>query len=99
MKKEFNRNFPVWTSIYQAVFDAIKALEMDHNCLTTIDYKSSSNNKVFIICNVSKKKTGAVLSFGKTWESACPVTFDSQQLTAMDTHKNELLAIVHALHK
>ncbi|KAG9217547.1 hypothetical protein CCMSSC00406_0008474 [Pleurotus cornucopiae] len=47
--------------------------------------------------------TGAVLSFGKDWASARPVTFKSKQLSPAEknypTHDKELLAIVRALHK
>ena len=46
---------------------------------------------------------GAVLSFGKTWETAHPVVYESYQLNDVEkdypTHKKELLAIVKALKK
>jgi hypothetical protein len=44
-----------------------------------------------------------VLSFSKTWETSCPVTYDSYQLNDAKKnypiHKKELLAIVKALKK
>lgn len=44
-----------------------------------------------------------MLSFGKTWESACPVAFDSMQFKNAElnypVHEKELLAIVRALKK
>jgi hypothetical protein len=47
--------------------------------------------------------TGAVLSFGTTWETAHPVAFDSIQLSAAQhnypVHEKELLAVVCALEK
>jgi RNase H-like domain found in reverse transcriptase len=43
------------------------------------------------------------LSFGLTWEEACPVTFDSVQLKSAEknylVHEKELLAIIRALKK
>ena len=58
---------------------------------------------VFVTCDVSEWRTGAVLSFGLTWEKACPVAFDSMQLHGAEknypVHKKELLAIICALKK
>ena len=52
---------------------------------------------------MSQWRTGACLSFGKTWETAHPVAFDSQQMNAQHqkypTHKQRLLAIIWALMK
>ena len=55
------------------------------------------------MCNVSDWRTGSVLSFGPTWETARPVVFDSLQLNAAKrnypVHEKELLAIICALKK
>ena len=54
-------------------------------------------------CDASDWRTGAVLSWGETWETACPVAFESWQLKPAEknypTHEKELLAIVQALRK
>jgi hypothetical protein len=68
-----------------------------------IDHVNSGDNKIFVTCDASDLCTGAVLSWGPTWESARPVAFDSMQLK--DAQKNypvyekRLLAIVCALKK
>ena len=47
--------------------------------------------------------SGAVLSFGKSWESVCPVVFDSMSFKGTEinylVHEKELLAIICALRK
>lgn len=54
-------------------------------------------------CNASDRRTGAVLSYGLTWESARLVTFNSMSLKAAQlnypVHEKELLAIICALKK
>ena len=54
-------------------------------------------------CAASEHRTGAVLSWGKSWESARPIAFDSMQLKDAQkhypTHEKELLAVVRALKK
>ena len=71
-------------------------------CLTTFDY-DDPEKKIFLTTDTSNRHIGAVLSFGKTWESACPVAYDSYQLNAAEknysTHELELLAIIKALKK
>jgi hypothetical protein len=47
-----------------------------------IDHKNPGNNKIFVTCDASDWLTGVMLSFGETWETAQPVTFDSMQLKA-----------------
>src|SRR6202020_131890 len=54
-------------------------------------------------CDVSNWQTGAVLSYGCTWESAHPVGFDSTQLRDAQlhypTHKKEMFAIIRVLSR
>ena len=61
------------------------------------------SNKIFVTCDVSDWQMGAVLSYGPTWETARPVTFDSTQLKDVQlhypTHEKELLVIIRALTK
>ncbi|GLB40626.1 putative retrotransposable element tf2 155 kda protein type 1-like [Lyophyllum shimeji] len=102
-RKECNKDFPAWTEEHQLAFDAIKELIIGSDCLTTIDHVNLGKNKIFLTCDASKRRTGGVFTFGETWETAWPVTFDSKQYTAAQrnypTHEQELLAILHGLHK
>jgi RNase H-like domain found in reverse transcriptase len=101
--KECHKVFPPWTIAHQTVFKAIKALVVSADCLTTINHKNPGDDKIFVTCDSSNWRSGATLSFGPTWETARPVTFDLMQLK--DTEKNypihekELLAIICALKK
>jgi hypothetical protein len=99
--KECNCNFPDWISSYQYAFNAIKHLVVSCECLTTIDHMNPSDNKIFVTCDASQCCTGAILAFGPTWETACPVAFESQQLHGPElhylVHEQEMLAIMQAL--
>jgi hypothetical protein len=61
------------------------------------------DNQIFVTCNSSDWRTGAILSFSPTWETSGPVTFDSLQLKSAQlhylVHEKELLVIIHALKK
>jgi RNase H-like domain found in reverse transcriptase len=101
--KDAKKSFPNWTEIHQEAFKAIKALVVSSECLTTIDHENPGENKIFVTCDASDWCIGATLSFGPTWESAWPVTFDSMQLKPAEknypVHEKELLAIIRALKK
>ena len=101
--KEARRDFPIWTTEHQTAFEAIKALIVSHECLTTIDHANLGDNKVYVTCDASDWRTGATLSVGASWELARPVAFDSMQLKGAEknypVHKKELLAIMRALKK
>lgn len=101
--KECDTMFPSWTSLHEAAFRGIKSIVLSTECLTTIDHVNPGNNKIFVTCDASIRRTGAVLSFGETWETARPVAYDSLQLNSAQrnypVHKQELLAIVRALAK
>jgi hypothetical protein len=77
-RKECNVIFPKWTPEHHQVFEAIKALVVSHDCLTTVDHHNPGDNKIFVTCDASQRHTGAVLSFGPTWEMARPVAFESR---------------------
>ncbi|THH11766.1 hypothetical protein EW146_g7926 [Bondarzewia mesenterica] len=98
---EANKCWPGWDDTSQRAFDAIKQLVVSRECLTIIDHENSSSNKIFVTCDASDWRTGSVLSWGETWETARPVTFDSMQLSGpalnYPVHEKELLAIVRAL--
>jgi hypothetical protein len=67
-------------------FEAIKSLVLGSDCLTTIDHDNMGLNKIFVTCDTSDWHTGAVLSYSLTWETACPVAFDSTQLKNAQVH-------------
>ncbi|KAJ2935618.1 hypothetical protein H1R20_g1477, partial [Candolleomyces eurysporus] len=101
--KECNDCFPEWLPVHQRAFDAVKSLVTSADCLTTIDHESPGDNNIYVTCDASEIGTGAVLSFGPTWESARPVAFYSKSLKDAEchypTHEKEMLAIVRALRK
>jgi hypothetical protein len=101
--KEAKNFFPPWTDAHQAAFQAIKDLVMSCECLTVIDHDNLGENNIYVTCDASDWRTGTTLSFGKTWESAWPVAFDSMQLKSTElnypVHEKELLAIICALKK
>ena len=100
--KECDREFLIWEPEHQKAFDAIKALVTGTGCLTAIDYEDKTK-KIFVTTDASERRTGAVLSFGDTWETACPVAYDSYQLNSAEknypVHEKELLTIIKALKK
>src|SRR5882762_352988 len=46
--KEARRHFPTWTAEHQRAFEAIKALVVSRECLTTIDHAQLGKNRVFV---------------------------------------------------
>ncbi|RXW14484.1 hypothetical protein EST38_g11370 [Candolleomyces aberdarensis] len=101
--KTLKNDFPVWTPEFQTAFDAIKKLAVSSDCLTFIDHENPGENKIFVTTDASNVATGAVLSFGPTWESARPVAFESKVLNQAErrypVHEKEMLAVVRALKK
>ncbi|RDB23205.1 Transposon Tf2-9 polyprotein [Hypsizygus marmoreus] len=102
-KKDCNTVFPTWSRQHQFAFDAIKSLVISRECLTTIDHVNPGDNKIFVTCDASQRRTGAVLSFGPSWERARPVAFESRQLRGPElhypVHEQEMLAIMRAVTK
>lgn len=100
--KECDHTFPAWNDTHQAAFNAIKRLVTGAECLTVINY-DDPNKHIYVTTDASDRRTGAVLSFGETWETARPVAYDSYQLNDAEknypVHEKELLAIVKALKK
>ena len=68
--KEAQKQFPEWTNIHNNTFNTIKALVISADCITTIDHTSPGEKTIFVTCDASDWRTGATLSFGKTWETA-----------------------------
>ena len=103
MTKDSEKNFLPWTQKYQDMFDAIKTIATGRECLTTINFDKMPDYKIFITTDASNKHSGAVLSFGPTWDSARPVAFDSMMFKGAELnypiHEKELLAVIQALKK
>jgi hypothetical protein len=101
--KACDKKFPGWSDEAQSAFDAIKSIVVSRDCLTTIDHDNRGVNKIFVTTDASDKCTGGMLSYGPTWETARPVTFDSMTLKSAQlnypVHEKEMLAIIHALQK
>ena len=101
--KEAQKEWPGWASQHQRAFENIKDIVLSRECLTTIDHDNMDGRQIFVTCDASDRRTGACLSFGKTWETARPVAWDSVQLSAAEknypTHEKEMLAIVRALKR
>ena len=101
--KECQKKFPPWTDTFQSTFDKIKQIVTSRECLTVIDHKKLNSNKIFLTTDASERCTGAVLSFGPSWETARPVAFDSCSLKEAElnypVHEKELLAVIRAIKK
>jgi hypothetical protein len=101
--KECDKNFPEWLPQHNTAFEAIKQIVTSRECLTTIDLEKLPKYKIFLSTDASDLCSGAVLSFGTTWETARPVAFDSMTFKNAElnypVHEKELLAIIRALKK
>ena len=101
--KAADKRFPKWENRHQLVFDSIKAIVTSCECLMVIDHHNMGNNKIFVTTDTSDKVSGAVLSFGLSWETAQPVAYDSMTFKGPElnypVHEKELLAIMQVLWK
>lgn len=95
-------DFADWTDQHQLTFDEIKKV-ISCECLTTINYDLMLGHKIFVTTDASDHQSGAVLSFRKEWETACPVVFDSMTFRGAKlnypVHEKEMLAIICRLQK
>ncbi|KAJ3553691.1 hypothetical protein NP233_g12588 [Leucocoprinus birnbaumii] len=102
-EKECEYDFPEWTPAHQAAFQGIKDLVLSTDCLTVIDHDLMPEYRVFVTTDASDTRSGAMLSFGKTWETSRPVAFESKPFKGAElnypVHEKELFAIVRALTK
>jgi hypothetical protein len=102
-QKRYNREFPPWTSTHQSAFDAVKHLMASRKCLTVIDQDKMPDHKIFLTTDASDLASGAVLSFGPSWQTARPVAYDSCSFKNAElnypVHEKELLAVIRALKK
>ena len=101
--KESHKVFPTWTAEHNFTFESIKTLVCSVECLTIINHVNPGDKNVYLTCDTSHWRTGAMLSFGSMWETAWPIAFNSAQLStgqkSYPVHEKELLAIVWALKK
>ncbi|PSR76079.1 hypothetical protein PHLCEN_2v8695, partial [Hermanssonia centrifuga] len=92
-----------WTNTHFTAFESVKRLVTFRECLTVIDHNNIGDNQIFVSCDASDFCSGAVLTYGKTPETARPVAFESQQFSGAElnypVHKKELLVIVRALEE
>ncbi|KIJ05140.1 hypothetical protein PAXINDRAFT_55353, partial [Paxillus involutus ATCC 200175] len=58
--KEAELHFPLWNTEHAKAFQAIKDLVVSPHCLTTIDHDNPGDNKIFLTCDASDYRTGAV---------------------------------------
>ncbi|KAG6887031.1 hypothetical protein C0995_002267 [Termitomyces sp. Mi166 len=89
--KECDLKFPKWMRAHQNTFDEIRKLVTDLETLTVIDYDNPTK-KIFVTMDTSNRRTGAVLRFGETWESACPVAEDNAAADALSRMPNAVLS-------
>jgi hypothetical protein len=75
--KSADKHFPAWTPVHQQAFNNIKQTLVGRECLTMIDFSKLPEYKIYVTTDASDTCSGAVLSFGTSWESARPVAFDS----------------------
>lgn len=68
--EESNTTFPLWTDAHEQAFKAIKKAVAGHDCLMTINHNQMPDMKIFVTTDASDFQSGAVLFFGRTWESA-----------------------------
>ena len=103
MLKECNKDFPGWEQRHQVAFDYVKKVIVGRECLTMIDFTLMLKWKIFVTTNVSDYQSGAMLLFGESWETACPVMFNSMIFKGAKlnypVHEKEMLAIIYALQR
>jgi hypothetical protein len=94
------RNFR-WGQAEEDAFNNIKRLMTTLPCLKNVDYES--NEPLWLFTDASGSGLGAALFQGKDWKLASPIAYESHLMTPAEqnypVHKQELLAVVHALQK
>ena len=80
-----------------------KKISNVHRLSDTIDPKLMPEYKIFVTMDASDTGSGAILSFGPSYELTRPVTYDSCSFEGAELnypiHEKELLAIMQALAK
>jgi RNase H-like domain found in reverse transcriptase len=101
--KAAKKNFPLWAEEHQQAFDSIKKIVTSRDCLTTINFDTMPENKIYVTTDASDTCSRALLPFVPSWEEARPVAFNSMTFKGAEfnypVHEKELLAIIWALKK
>jgi hypothetical protein len=67
--KAADKLFPPWTDEHKRAFVGIKETLVGRECLTTIDFSKMPDYKIYVTTDASDTCSGAVLSFGSSWET------------------------------
>ena len=90
-----------WGKAEESAFNNIKRIMTSLPCLKNINY--DLDDPLWLFTDASGSGLGAALFQGKEWKGALPIAYKSHQMTAAErnypVHKQELLAVVHALQK
>jgi hypothetical protein len=90
-----------WGAAEDTAFENIKKIMTSLACLKNINYNSP--DPLWLFTEASGLGLGAALFQGKEWKSASPITYDLHLMTPAKrnypVHKQELLAVIHALQK
>jgi hypothetical protein len=101
--KSADKMFPPWSPEHERTFVGIKETLVGRECLTTIDFSKMPEYKIYVTTDASDTCSGAVLSFGPSWETARPVAFNSSTFKDAElnypVNEKELLAVIRALKK
>lgn len=90
-----------WGPQEEDAFNNIKKLLTTLPHLKNIDF--DSEDPLWLFTDASRAGLGAALFQGKEWKLASPIAYKSRQMTPAKlnypVHEQELLAVIHALHK
>jgi hypothetical protein len=90
-----------WGEAEETAFKNIKRITTLLPCLKSIDYES--DDPLWLFTDASGSGLGAALFQGKDWKQASPIAYKSHLMTPAEwnypVHKQELLAMVHALQR
>ncbi|PLW50876.1 hypothetical protein PCASD_01193 [Puccinia coronata f. sp. avenae] len=90
-----------WGAADDTAFNNIKKIMTSLPCLKNIDYKST--DPLWLFTDSSGLGLGEALFQGKEWKQASPIAYESHLMTSAErnypVHKQELLAVFHALQK
>jgi hypothetical protein len=101
--KDIDKDNLPWEDCHKEAFAQIKCLVASRKYFTVIDHDKLDTHRISVTTDASDFCSGSVLSFGKTWETAGPVSFNSKTFKGAKlnypVHEKEMLAIICALKK
>jgi hypothetical protein len=90
-----------WGEAEDKAFNNINKIMSSLPCLKNVDYDSS--DPLWLFTDASGSGIGAALFQGADWKAASPIAYDSHLMSPAEknypVHKQELLAVIHALQK